>query len=191
MSRPPKSDSDAVDRANLIISNPSSIEEFQIAQAFLLPLMGLSLEQTAQVLGRDRYWVSRSRTRFLRNLPPPKTHGGRRNAYFNELQEYVLVRDAVAEETVSRATSCCDFSLRVVLREKLEQSTKRLIDESTISDMLDRYANRMIPGAKWTEIGYVLRGVRDIAKHGRDLPQIRELSRKRALEYQQLMVTKK
>lgn len=191
MPRPPKSDSDAVERANLIISNPSSIEEFQIAQAFLLPLMGLSLEQTGQVLGRDRYWVSRSRSRFLRNLPPPKTHGGRRNAYFSERQEYELVRDAVAEETVRRATSCYDFSLRVVLRGKLEQAIKRPIDESTISDMLDRYANRMIPGAKWSEMDYVLRGVRDIAKHGRDLPQKRELSRKRALAYKQLMQEKK
>lgn len=68
-----------MERALEVIKTTTDMEQMRIAQATLLPLLGLSLEKTAEAVGRDRFWVSRARNRFLRGQPPAQ-HGGRRRS---------------------------------------------------------------------------------------------------------------
>ena len=83
MPRAPTNANGAEQRAREIIASTSDLEAMRIAQAVLLPMEGMTLEQTARVVGRDKYWVSRARNRFIRGEEPLGHHGGRRNAYFN------------------------------------------------------------------------------------------------------------
>lgn len=147
MPRPPKDADDAADRARLIIATSTDIEEIKVAQSVLLPLFGLNLDQTAQAIGKERHWVSRVRNRFIRGEPIGK-HGGRRNAYFSESQERELIESVVSENEIQWRTHLVP-TLRKLLGLRLCTETKEDVSESTITDMLDRYARHYVPGATW------------------------------------------
>lgn len=155
MPRPPRTTSDAEHRARQIIASTTDIEQLRIAQAVLLPLHGLTLEQTGDVLGRDSFWVSRTRNKFIRGEAMPTTHGGRRNAYFNERQEHELVRRSLIEYGNMSGVEYQKNTLRGVLRKNLEKATRRPVADSTISDLLDRETSRYFPGVKWGNQRYV------------------------------------
>lgn len=149
MPRAPTNASGAEQRARAIIASTSDIEAMRIAQAVLLPMEGLTLEQTAQLIGRDKYWVSRARNRFIRGDEPLGKHGGRRNAYFDAQQERELVRDALAESFAEGRKA----TVRETLLRRLH--SKRLsVAESTLTDMLDRYTGRILPGIKWGDLSF-------------------------------------
>ena len=147
MPRPPKDAGDAADRARHIIATSTDIEKIKIAQSVLLPLLGLNLDQTAQAVGKERYWVSRVRNRFIRG-EAIRTHGGRRNAYFTEAQERELIESVVFENDIHYRTQYAP-TLRKSLATRLFEKSKVLVAESTITDMLDRYAQHYVPGATW------------------------------------------
>lgn len=147
MPRPPKDAGDAADRARHIIATSTDIEKIKIAQSVLLPLLGLDLDQTAQAVGKERYWVSRVRNRFIRG-EPIGTHGGRRNAYFTEGQERELIESVVSENEIHWRTHYTP-TLRKLLASRLYEESRVLVAESTITDMLDRYAQHYVPGATW------------------------------------------
>lgn len=147
MPRPPKDAGDAANRARHIIATSTDIEEIKVAQSVLLPLLGLDLGQTAQAVGKERYWVSRVRNRFIRG-EPIRTHGGRRNAYFTEGQERELIESIVFENEIHVSTHYAP-TLRKLLAARLYKETKAPVAESTITDMLDRYAKHYVPGASW------------------------------------------
>lgn len=153
MPRPPNAAGDAEQRAREIIATTDDVDMLRTAQAVLMPLQGMTLEQTAEVLGRDKFWVSRARNRFIRGEAPQGQHGGRRNAYFNQQQEDELVRDALADRERQTGAEYWETTLREVLRRKLSEVTKLSISDSMITDLLDRYTSRFIPGAKWGELG--------------------------------------
>ena len=57
---------EVVEMGLAMIANARTVEELRQAQAVVLPLhCGLSLEQTAQVIGRSLTWTCRLRNRFL------------------------------------------------------------------------------------------------------------------------------
>ena len=58
MGRPPAVADRAMERAIELIRLTDDGDTLRAAQAVLLPLLGFTLEQTVQVVGRDRYWVS-------------------------------------------------------------------------------------------------------------------------------------
>lgn len=147
MPRPPKDVGDAADRARHIIATSTDIETIKVAQSVLLPLLGLNLNQTAQAIGKDRYWVSRVRNRFIRG-EPMRTHGGRRNAYFTEGQERELIESIMSENDIHMGTHFAP-TMRKLLALRLYKETKAPVAESTITDMLDRYAQHYVPGASW------------------------------------------
>lgn len=150
MSRPVKTSAGAEERAHEVLRESKDAEAMREAQAFLLPLAGLSLNQTALLLGRDRFWVSRARNRFIRGETPQK-YGGRRRSLVAEDQEIKLVKRAFLDPDPTgprQGTS----SLRTNLRTLLEQSTGSKPAESTITLMLDRVAPKLIDGACGTDL---------------------------------------
>lgn len=153
MPRPPNISGDAEKRAREIIATTDDIDMLRVAQTVLMPLQGMTLEQTAEALGRDKFWVSRTRNRFIRGEAPQGQHGGRRNAYFNQQQEYELVRDALADRERQTGVEYWETTLREVLQRRLSEVTKLSVSDSTITDLLDRYTSRVIPGVKWGELG--------------------------------------
>ncbi len=177
MPRPPKTTSEAEERARQIIASTTDIEQLRIAQAVLLPLHGLTLEQTGQVLGRDSFWVSRTRNRFIRGEAIPATHGGRRNAYFNEQQEHELVRSALIQYDSMWGDERQHKTLRDVIREKLEKTIRRPVADSTITDMLDRETARYFPGVKWGNQRYVESALTRIAHVEEDQEYLRRRER--------------
>ena len=155
MGHPPASADNAFERATEAIRLAEDCDALRSAQAVLLPLLGFTLEQTAQVVGRDRYWVSRARNRMLRGDPPPKKHGGRRHALVTGDQEAVLVKKAIARagafgpgvvqphETVT---------VRQALRQLLDERAASPVSESTITKMLNRAAPKILPGGKANDL---------------------------------------
>lgn len=155
MPRPPKAAGEAERRAREVIATTDDIDMLRAAQSVLMPLQGMTLEQTAEALGRDKFWVSRTRNRFIRGEPPQSSHGGRRNAYFNSEQEHIFVRDVLAERYHQNGIERQSITLRDLLKSRLDEATRSSVADSTITDMLDRYVGRVVPGFTWTEIdGY-------------------------------------
>ena len=97
MGRPPAVADRAKERAIELLRLTDDGDTLRAAQAVLLPLLGFTLEQAAQAVGRDRYWVSRARNRLMRGDPPPAQHGGRRRSLVKEDQEVVLVKKAISQ----------------------------------------------------------------------------------------------
>ncbi|AVO43568.1 hypothetical protein [Simplicispira suum] len=150
MPRPVNHSAGAEQRAHRILQETSDIEEMRAAQAYLLPLAGLTLAQTALMLGRDRYWVSRTRNRFIRGQMPLQ-HGGRRHSLVPEDQELKMVKMAIVESGID-APLIGRRSLRQHLRAVLDRLTKAEVAESTITALLDRVAPKLISGATSTEL---------------------------------------
>ncbi|MCW5631816.1 MAG: hypothetical protein KIT17_00620 [Rubrivivax sp.] len=145
MARKPRDADGAADRAREALRTTADAEVLRVAQATLLPLLGLSLDETAQIIGRDRWWVSRARNRFLRGKPPPK-HGGRRRGLFRADEELELVKLAV-RQAGRLLFPGSRRSVRGALRNLMDKRTPSPAAESTITDMLNRVAPRVIPGA--------------------------------------------
>jgi len=114
----------------------------------LLPLVGVTLDQTAAMIGRDRWWTSRARNRYLRGEPPP-AHGGRRRAHFSSDEEFDFVKLAI-RGLVDRHYR--NRSVREALRELLDRRTDEPVAESTITDLIRRTAPRIIAGASAADI---------------------------------------
>lgn len=157
MARLPRDAEGALDRARAAVDSAKDADELRAAQATLLPLLGYSLEQTAAVVGRDRWWVSRARNRFLRGESPPK-HGGRRTSIASEDQEMALVKRAVM--TADYVWGRQRYDVRSKLRDLLDRTSDRPPADSTITDMLNRVAPKVIRGATGT---HLLQGANHLA----------------------------
>jgi transposase len=99
MSRPFKGE-DAVAEALTLLATTKSLEQFRQAQAVVLPLRhGLSLDQTAEVLGVTPGWVSHLRNRFIAGewVGEDSARGGRRHAHFTPDEEAELLRPFLDE----------------------------------------------------------------------------------------------
>lgn len=118
------------------------------AQAALLPLLGLTLDQTAAIIGRDRWWTSRARNQYLRGEPPP-AHGGRRRAQLTFDEELGLVKLAIRDLLGSHYRH---RSVRAALRQRLDRRSEEPVAESTISDLLSRTASKIVPGASAADL---------------------------------------
>ncbi len=82
MARPPKGQ-DALKQAKEALASAAVVQDLRAAQAVVLPLeFGLSLVQTAQVIGVSKRWACTLRNRFIRiargEESPKEKRGGRK-----------------------------------------------------------------------------------------------------------------
>lgn len=143
MPRPPLKAADSIERAVADIKAAQTAQELRLAQAALMPLLGLSLEQTALVVGRNRGWVSRNRTQYLRGElkgAEMSPRGGRRNQLVDIDVELRLVKHALLNQTWGK-------SVRDLLGESVLKATGQVPAPSTLTAMLKRAADVYVPGA--------------------------------------------
>jgi transposase len=149
MPRPPASSEDAEQRAHHAAEHAADLNSLRAAQAVLLPLQGLTLAQTAQVVGKSRFWVSRARNAFLRGEPAPKEHGGRRHALVDEDEEVELFKLAVQRHWLGFFVS---VHVRHALRDVLEERGYENVSESAVTALLHRAFDKMFPGGDFRNI---------------------------------------
>lgn len=142
MGRPPHDAHGALERARAQVIETSDAESLRAAQATMLPLLGLSLDMTAEVVGRSRFWVSRSRAKFLRG-ESMASHGGRRHSLLPKDQELALVMQAVRQANHEYRGSVRDH-----LRTLVERRSKDVVSDSFLTDLLHRVVGRVLPGAE-------------------------------------------
>lgn len=150
MARRPHEIQGAVEKAKALLLDSSDAEAVRVAQATLLPLMGLSLNQTAEIVGRNRWWVSRARNRFMRG-ETAAAHGGRRHALVPAEDELTLVKNAIK---AANTHSFSNMTIRAVLRKELDKRSKNTVSESTITELMDRVAPRLVVGARGADLEY-------------------------------------
>lgn len=101
MSRKPSAPPEAVERALNTAKTTHSAIELRRALAVTLPMVhGLSIRETATVLGRSETWVAKERQSYIRQEPRPAqdaSRGGRRNQLIPSAEE-----DAFMEEVCRR-----------------------------------------------------------------------------------------
>ena len=158
MGRPPQNAQGAADLARAQIVEATDPESLRAAQATLLPLLGLSLNTTAEAVGRSRWWVTRARGRFLRGEPVSQ-HGGRRHAVLLKDEEVELVKKAVrnAYRAHWQATT-----VRDQLRRLLDKVTPEPVSDSYLTDLLNRTVTRILPGAELWEFQRVAHSLAQI-----------------------------
>ena len=148
MARRPRDILGSLDQAEEQIRQATDADALRAAQATLLPLLGLSLAMTAEIVGRDRFWVSRSRNRFMRN-ETQQSHGGRRQSLVHVDEELQLVKAAMMQPGVSWYEK---ESLRSALRKLLDAKSSSPVSDTTITNILNRVADKVLPGAKGTDL---------------------------------------
>lgn len=135
-----------LERALKDVSDAKTVEQLRTAQAVVLPLaFGLSLEQTAQVVGRSAAWVARERQRYIKGetlFSLPAGRGGRRNQLLSEEEELVIVKRGIMLGAYSWEAG----APRRAIRKLLEERIGRPIAESTFNSILSRVARKTIPG---------------------------------------------
>lgn len=174
MARTPRRNLDAEIRAREVVKNSTDAEELRIAQAVLLPVSGLSLLETGEHIGRDRFWVTRERNRFIRQLPARANHGGHRHSYLDPELEHQLVQRVFARSERFSSTEARSSSLRELIREEVNRATGNDIADSTITDILNRYTSHYIPGATWGELGQYQYILQRLAFVELEIPKWRE-----------------
>lgn len=92
MSRLASGDTEVLVHARQIIASAQTVEQLRQAQAVVLPLdFGLSLADTAQIIGVSIGWACQLRRRFIRGqmagVPDAPTAGGRQRQNMSQEQE--------------------------------------------------------------------------------------------------------
>jgi len=124
------------------IAQARSVEQLRMAQAVVLPLeFGLSVDDTARVLGVSRGWVSQLRGRFGRlaaGEAPPGPRGGRRHAYLTAEQEAEFLRPYLEQ--------AAGGGVLIVppLKAALERRLRRPVAASSVYRLLHRHGWRKL-----------------------------------------------
>lgn len=142
----PTTGNEALAKALEAVASAKTADQLRIAQAVLLPLQpGMTLEETARVVGRSVGWVARKRREFICNdgvIRPAAPRGGRRYSLIEESVEFDLIRQAVMHSYKTR----CDMKSEI--RRRLEGHLERDLSESTLYSIIDRFGKKM-----WTKNG--------------------------------------
>lgn len=93
--------SNVLEKARLELTSATTLEQFRIAQAVVLPLaFGMTLTETASVVGMTPGWVARARIRYIKKtteVKEQKPKGGRRNSLLSLDDEIDFVSRAFSE----------------------------------------------------------------------------------------------
>ena len=124
------------------VAEATSVYEMRQAQSILLPLMGLSLIETAQALGQSVPTVSRLRRDFIALKEgaslPRKRWGGRRHAYWSPEEEQAFLAPFLEE--AGKGGILVVPPIHRALEEKLGQK----VPPSTVYRMLHRHGWRKV-----------------------------------------------
>lgn len=100
---------EALEQARHDLLGATSVEQFRVAQAVILPLeLGISLARTAELIGMTSGWVARARIRYIylyNNAEIPAPRGGRRNNLLAPEEEIDFVEAALRGPTRDRSIS--------------------------------------------------------------------------------------
>lgn len=146
MARQPTGDQESLEKAQQLMRSARTAEELRAAQAVLMPMLGYSLDDTAVMLGRSRYWVSRVRNSTMRGEIPLGRHGGRRKGILVEDEELSLVRAAIVKDDWYSTRK----ALRTYLRDALSSNVEGPPSESTLTAILDRAAVHFLENPRAT-----------------------------------------
>jgi hypothetical protein len=153
--RTPRRTEGALELAERLVRDAKSADELRAAQAVLLPLLGHSLADTARAVGKDRYWVSRTRNRVLSGGPLTVQHGGRRRSLLTEEDELDFVLKAVGSSSVSWGKKP-----RQALREMLDERTPTWADDATVTRLMNRVAPKLFPGIEGADLDRLSTAIR-------------------------------
>jgi len=91
---------EALEKAQQDLISATTINQLQVAQAVVMPLLlGLTLTETASVIGKTAGWVARSRISYIKKFSEATVsegRGGRRNSLLTLDQELYYVAYAIA-----------------------------------------------------------------------------------------------
>lgn len=134
---------DKLDAARALLASAKTVEQLRQAQAVLLPLEhGMSMEQTARIIGRSPTWTCRLRNRFLAGEivgdGQRPSRGGRRNQLMTPEQER-----AVLAPFLERARS---GGILVVsqIKSEIEAALGRTMALSSVYNLLHRHGWRKL-----------------------------------------------
>lgn len=143
MARKAKTSEDLLAKAEKSVKEARTLQEYREAQSVLLPaLLGVTLAETATVIGRSRATVVRFRRKFIAAFEgerlPEKKWGGRRRNYLDweEEQEFLSA-------FLERAEEGGILNVDEVKR-AFEERVGRKVAKSTIYRMLARHGWRKI-----------------------------------------------
>lgn len=141
MSRTP-SGSEWLSVAQAKLAEADTVYEMRLAQSMLLPLLGLSLKETAQALGQSVPTVSRLRRDFIQlqsgSSLPREQWGGRRHAYWSREEEAVFLAPFLD------AAEKGGILVVPPIHRALEEKLGRPVPPSTVYRMLHRHGWRKI-----------------------------------------------
>jgi hypothetical protein len=125
---------EALEKAKLELISATTVKQFQVAQAVVMPLLlGLTLTETASVIGKSPGWVARSRLSYIKSFSQakkPEGRGGRRNPLLSLQKEFDFVAYAIGFGGFHGAAR--------LLSEMLEKKLGRPVAISTAYRMIER-----------------------------------------------------
>jgi len=132
---------DQLARATEALARAQTAQELRQALAVVLPLAhGLSLQETAQAIGRSLAWTCRARSCFLAGQPiaggPHAARGGRRNHHMSEEQEREALAPHLERERLGGTLVVAE------LKAQLEAMLGKSIALSTVYGLLRRHGWR-------------------------------------------------
>jgi transposase len=141
MSRPASGDEAVLTKARAAIANARTVEQLRQAQAVVLPLdYGLSLHDTALVIGVSRGWACQLRRRFMQGKtagsPDATARGGRHHQNMTPKGEREFLAPFLTEETAGH---------RLVISEikaALEAHLDRKVALASVYNLLHRHGWR-------------------------------------------------
>ena len=130
-------------RARTAVADAQSAEELRCAQAILLPaLVGVTLDETAALLGVGRASVSRLQARFRqrrnRRKALPRNWGGRRRALLTTAEEKAFLEPWVKQAEEGR------MLVVSALRAAFAQRVGRPVAATVVYRMLGRHGWRKV-----------------------------------------------
>ena len=143
MSRPRRFDPLAIKRARTAVADAQSAEELRCAQAILVPaLVGVTLDETAALLGVGRASVSRRqawfRQRGNRRKVWPRKWGGRRRALLTAAEEKAFLEPWAKQAKEGR------MPVVSALHAAFAQSVGRPVAATVVYRMLERHGWRKV-----------------------------------------------
>ena len=144
MARPPQGQ-EKVDLAKERLRSSDSAREMRVCLAVILPTeQGLSVKETAQLLGRSSRWVSHARKHFIEQgiSSLSENFGGRRTAYMSVAEEEAFL---ASFREKAKAGGVLEVS---EVHAKLEKVLSRTVHRSMVYKLLHRHGWRKLAPRK-------------------------------------------